>query len=937
MIVFGSIAVALALGAAIATVLLGLLAGHTRTRRYAVLAEQGMYLQLGLIAVASGILLWAFISGDFSVKYVEGRSDTRMPLHYVLAAFYGGQEGSLLYWVLVSSGFCSAASWVNRGRMSAIMPYFHAVASLGLMGFLFILVFVTPPFAQYAIVDPPVDGSGLNPLLQTPLMTIHPPMLLAGFATAITPFAFGMAALLARQVDATWLRATRRWTLASWLILGVGNILGGMWAYRELGWGGYWAWDAVENAALVPWLVATAFVHSVIIQEQRGLLRRWNVLLVTLYYLLTLVGTWMTRSGLIDSVHTFAESDVGQYFFAHLVVMTVFSGVVIASRWKELRPENEMEDALSREGMFVFNNWLFLGMAAVVMYGTLFPKFAEYAFGTVMTYGAPWFNRVMTPLALLMLLVMALGTILPWRRATLRSFRTQGVPPIIATAITTPLLVPLYWFTRGRDLGVDISTTHAILAIITLALILFNGWILVFEFARGTRARMKTDPNPLAAFLSLFSRHRRRYGGYVAHIGVLMIFLSFIGNVLKAERDVTMRVGDSAQVADIVVRFDGIEVERRRDYIAHIATMTLTRDGRDGATLTPARFDYNDYTRIGDGRGDPLKITSEIYIRSTPLEDIYVVMMNFDESGQIAAFKLEVFPFTVWMWFGGLFLILGTAIAAWPDEDPVSAAWRRERARRDGAPRDGGPRDDHPDHDGQPGTDGTLNQPGAPGRSPLVGVAIGALSAAALAATLWAPAPAHADTSRTADQAAQPVTISEHAIPIDDRELQRLLAMRLELTQAESRVATQAFSMVMASCSGCVGKTLQLASPSCVPSNADKQRIRMMAQRGMTLGDILDAFAAERGQDAVAIPRQAGLKQISWLFPMLFLLAGLAVAIVFLSARRRRAGADANAASTTGTTNGDERPASHDDGGLDDPAEDEYRRRLRDDLLALDR
>lgn len=874
MALIGALALALALGAAILTVIAGFAAGRTRIRRYAVVSENGLYALFAFTGIAAAALLWAFIQHDFSLKYVGGRSDTRMPLYYVLAAFYGGQEGSLLFWVFISSAFGAGAAWANRFRMPAVMPYFHAVVALGLVGFLAILNFVTTPFASYIIANAPTEGEGLNPLLQTPLMTIHPPMLLAGFATAIIPFAFGMAALLARQTDTGWLRATRRWTLASWLILGVGNILGGMWAYRELGWGGYWAWDAVENAALVPWLVATAFVHSVIIQEQRGLLKRWNVLLVTLYYLLTLLGTWMTRSGLIDSVHTFAESDVGVYFLSQLLFMGGFAAYVIASRWKDLAPEADMEDALSREGMFVFNNWLFLGMAAVVLYGTLFPAFAEMLVQQTISYGAPWFNRVMTPLALLMLLVMALGTVMPWRRATLANAKSQILPPVLLSLITTPLLIAAYWFGRGRDLGVQLHNIHAVLAILTFFLIVLNAWILFFEFSRGTKTRLGRESNAFAAFFSLFTRQRRRYGGYFAHIGVLMIFLSFLGNVLKVERDVTLRAGDVIPVADYEIRFDGMTDQTNRDYIAFVGNMTLLKDGKEVAQLKPARYDYNDYTRIERGGGDPLKVTSEIFIRSTLLEDVYVAMLNFDREGRTAAFKLEVFPFTVWMWLGGLMLIFGTAIAAWPEVDPLREAWRRDVARRSGGL-----------------------------ASAVALLLICLLPLAFLFNTTFSVARAQADN--------EPMHVlrpdaPNMSLPTD---LNAFLSQNIELTTEQHQTANDTFSLVMTNCEGCAGKTLTLASPSCVPSNADKQQIRLMAAQGLSRAQILDQIVDERGGDAVAIPRDPGMRAVSWLLPVFVLGGGLAVAVVFLSSRRRR-DAVAETAPTDGTT--------PDDGDVDD-------------------
>lgn len=852
MVLIGALSLALALGAAILTILAGFAGGHTKVRRYAVVSENGLYAVAAFTGIAAAVLLWGFVTHDFALKYVDGRSDTRMPLHYVLASFYGGQEGSLLFWVFVSGAFASGAAWANRLRLRAIMPYFHGIVALGLTGFLLILNFVSNPFAQYLIQNPPIDGQGLNPLLQTPLMTIHPPMLLAGFATAIVPFAFGMAALLARQTDTRWLRATRKWTLTSWLILGVGNVLGGMWAYRELGWGGYWAWDAVENAALVPWLVGTGFVHSVIIQERRGMLKRWNVLLVSLYYLLTLVGTWMTRSGLIDSVHTFAESDIGTYFFAQMAVMTTFSAYVIASRWRDLAPTEEMEHAISREGMFVFNNWVFLALAAVVMYGTLFPAVAELLVNKTISYGAPWYNRTTAPIAMLMLLVMALGTVMPWRKATKKTFKTQILPPLLIAAVLTPTLIAVYWFGRGKALGVAIDTRAGVLAVLIFALIVLNAAILVFEFLRGTQARMHREESALKAFGSLFQKQRRRYGGYVAHIGVLMVFLSFTGNVLKAEKTVTLRVGDQMQVADFTFRFDGVSEDNRKDYNAFIGDMTLLRDAKPVATLHPARFDYNDYTRVARGEGDPLKVTSEIFIRSNPLEDVYVALLSFDKDQMAGAFHLEVFPFTVWMWFGGLMLIFGVAIAAWPEADPLRDAWRKDVARR------------------------AVDFAGAAALWLLC-----LMPLAFLMNTTFSVARAQYDGADEHRFAADTPSVQ---LPTD---LHAFLAKNIELTPAQERLAKETFSLVMTDCDGCAGKTLSLASPSCIPSNIEKQQIRTMIAQGMTQEQVLAQMTHEHGSRALAIPVEAGTRILNWLLPLVVLVGGFALAFYVVSSKRK--------------------------------------------------
>lgn len=902
----GTIVLALALGATILTIGVGTLGGITGRRSYAEFSRSGIYVLFGLVALASAALLFSFLAHDFSLKYVNGRSDTRMPLHYVLSAFYGGQEGSLLFWVLVSSGFSAAAAASNTQRSPKLMSWFHAVVALGLLGFILILNFVSHPFSTFFILDAPFDGEGLNPLLQTPLMTIHPPMLLAGFATAIVPFAFGMASLLAGQHDSRWLKATRRWTLISWLILGIGNILGGMWAYRELGWGGYWAWDAVENAALVPWLVGTAFVHSVIVEEQRGMLKRWNVILVSLIYLLTLLGTWMTRSGLIDSVHTFAESDIGHFFLAHFLVMSALAVGLIIWRWNALKPDDTLDDAFSREGMFVFNNWLFVGMAGVVLFGTLYPKFAEVAFDTMITYGPPFFNRAMAPLAMILLVLMALGTILPWRRTTGPYFAKHATIPIIATVVLTPTLMGAYWLIRGKDLGVEPTAGGIFLSVLCFTLIVLNGVIIVDEFFRGTRMRMKKgEGDVLSAFIGLFGKFRRRYGGYLAHIGILMIMFAFIGNALKVEKDVTLQVGDSVELTDLTITYDGIDVQRRDDYVATVGTMRVFRGDKLLASLTPSRFDYNDYARLPEGRqGDMMKITSEIFIRSTPLEDLYVTMLNFDPNRQTAAFKVEVFPFTMWMWVGGLFMILGVAIAIWPEEDPLRVRYRRLRRLGNVAN--------------------------------VIAVAV-IMSAPlfVLSDATWVQAQPNAASAPPVQQqvsagsenvpersaanaphleGAGAPTSGPAEVPDD---IETFLSTPVDLSSEQRLRVERLSSMVMTTCEGCAGKTLTLASPSCVPANIDKQRIRGMIASGLSDAQVLDEFVEARGQSALALPRAPGQKRIAWLIPGAILGVGLVMALVVVL-KRRRDGDDSTGAMDT--TNQD----------VDDP----YLRQLREEVAA---
>ena len=824
----GTIAIALALGACLFTILTGIRAGIRRDARWAAMSEQGVYLQTGLIWVASAALMYSFLTHDFTLPYVYGRSDARMPVWYVMASFWGGQEGSLLFWATVSAAFGGAATWINRDRLSTVMPFFHAVLSLTLLGLLVVLNFVASPFDVFQVIDAPVDGTGLNPLLQNPLMVIHPPCLLSGFATFSVPFSFGMAALLAGQTGPEWLKATRKWTLVSWLLLSVGNILGGMWAYRELGWGGYWAWDPVENAALIPWFTATALLHSVIIQEQRGMLRRWNAILVAMTYLLTILGTWMTRSGLIESVHTFAESEIGPWFFAILVGMTLFSVGVIAGRWKMLASESRMDSIVSREGAFLLNNWMLVGMAFVVLWGTLYPKFNEMVTGEQVSIGPTWFNQQLAPLGLVLLAMIGLGTLLPWRRTTLASVRKNFTQPVLVTALVAPAMMFGWWQWRGHILMDSPFTTAVAMAIIAWFLVVFNLATLVSEFIAGTRARARAGRGVLDAFMSLFARHRRRYGGYVVHIGMVLIFLAFIGNVVKADVDATLAPGQSVELGDYTIRFDGIETVERVDRVEKYANMTLMRNGRVIGDLQPARFDFNDRSNLRDGRPDPMKITSEIRIHSTPVEDLYIAFLQHDEERNAAAFKMVILPFTWWLWFGGVVLIAGTFICMWPDTAPTTT--RRAAVA-------------------------------------------GGVEVASLLLTMLVPVLVFGADMKAFAQ--EPPEHGDEAPPAD------------VIDPALRGHANNLYHQLMTTCEGCAGKTLATASPSCYPSNQDKARITGFLQEGMTEAQILDVFVEERGPTALAVPSGDGaLGGLHWMGPVAGILGG--IVIVGLVATRWR-------------------------------------------------
>ena len=661
----GSLAIYFALYVALVGVGLGTVAATTGSRRFLHAARFATYTVFGCLSVASMVLVHAFLTHDFSIQYVAGFSDTTMPIFYLVGAFWGGQAGSLLFWIWMVGMFSAICVYVNRKRYQEFMPWVMAVCMTVTASLLIILVFASNPFEGYQLIDDPADGQGLNPLLQTPKMIIHPPFLLSGMATMTVPFAFAIAALLSGNLGNTWVEAARKWILIPWLLLTVGNILGGMWAYEELGWGGYWAWDPVENASLLPWLTSTALIHSLLIQERRGMLKRWNIGLMIGTFLLTIFGTYITRSGLIESIHSFAQSDVGPYFLTLLLSFLAISVALFIWRWPRLRAEQRLDSPMSREAAFIFNNWMFLSMATVVLFGTLWPRIKEWFTGYEVAMGPQWFNRWMIPLGLLLLLMMGVGTIIAWRKANWKNFQRNFLIPIGAAAVLTPLSIGMYWFGRGVDLGVTPDTVITVYAITSVGLCWFVGATIVQEFYRGMEARRRAHSESWTESLTrLCMKQKRRYGGYIVHLGVVFAFLAFSGNALKIERDISMEVGQSVTIGDYTLHYQGLHTEERREQTMYLATMPTERGGVHRFNLHPGKAVFHATEEM------PI---SEIDIRSTPMEDLYVALVDFDPNSQRATFKVFISPFTWFFWFGGVILVLGTLICMWPTRESVDS------------------------------------------------------------------------------------------------------------------------------------------------------------------------------------------------------------------------------------------------------------------------
>ena len=610
-----------------------------------------IYAVCGLVGIAALILWYGLFTDQFQITYIWNSSERSLPVFYKFAAIWGGQAGSLLFWTLLLSLFSTAAALTFRNKQRSLMPFVNATLLATLLFFLTLLVFSANPFEQIGIV--PSDGRGLNPLLQNYWMVIHPVMLYLGWVGLTVPFAFAVAALLSKRLDRRWVRTVRRWTLIPWMFLSAGIIMGSQWAYMELGWGGYWAWDPVENASFLPWLTATAFLHSIIIQEQRGILKVWNVTLIWLTFTLVILGTFTTRSGILSSVHSFAQSPVGPYFLVFLALTTVGFLLLLYQRMPYLQGENEIDSISSREGAFLANNWLFAGIAFVVLWGTFFPMFSEILTGERIAVAAPWFNRVAGPLFMLLFVLMGVGPLLGWRRTGARALRRQFTWPAAAALVSVPLLL---------------LTSRNVFPVAGFSTCIFVAATIVQEFVRGVNARRRTRGEPLpGALWGLMRRNGRRYGGYVIHFGIVLIGVAIIGNEFyQSTTHVTLASGGSVELSGYTLTYTALESERKSNHTEVRASLQVTDSatGRFLSVIVPRR---NIYDKTPD------QPTSEVGLRMTPAEDVYVILNGWESDGNSATFTVYVNPLTMWMWVGGLFVVLGTAVSVWPHPRPAGA------------------------------------------------------------------------------------------------------------------------------------------------------------------------------------------------------------------------------------------------------------------------
>jgi cytochrome c-type biogenesis protein CcmF len=639
----GALAVAAAWAAAVYSAMASAAGAAGGNVRLASSGRRALLASAAAATAAVGTLAYAFVAHDFSITYVWQTSSTTTPDLYLLTGVWGGQSGSLLFWSWLLAGFAAIAVVARWRADSVLLPWFTAVCAAVLAFFLGLVLFVANPFDRLAVL--PVEGNGLNPLLQHPGMAFHPPTLYLGFTGMVVPYAFAMAALLGRKTDAAWIRASRRWTLVAWAFLTVGLSLGARWAYDVLGWGGYWGWDPVENAALLPWIAATAFLHSCIVQERRGMFKVWNVALIILTFSLVIVGTFLTRAGLVSSVHSFAQSEIGPYFLVFTGVTVLGSLLLLLVRIGDLRSEGEIDHPLSREGAFLANNVVLMGALFGLLWGTLFPLMSEIVTGQRVTVGPPYFNRVVVPVLGLAVLLMGIAPVVGWRRSVARRVARAVAVPAIASLGVTALLFAL---------GV-----RQWIALVGLSTALFALLATAAEIWRGVRSRMARGEGPLRATTTLFARNQRRYGGYVVHLGVALLAMGVVGSSLyQVETERTLGVGDTLPVGEYTLTLRGLRLEEAPDRTSVLADLEVVRGDRTLGTLAPRR----DVFRLREEQ--PMTIP-DVMVR--PLEDLYTLIGVIDAEGERVTLKAFVNPLMSFVWIGMVTVVLGTLIAAWPD------------------------------------------------------------------------------------------------------------------------------------------------------------------------------------------------------------------------------------------------------------------------------
>ena len=650
--IFGSFALLLALAAAVYAFGGGIAGILTRRPLLTKTARNAGMAVFGLVTLAAATLELGFFTDDFSLSYVTAHSNRALPLYYKFSALWAGQEGSLLFWTWLLSIYAFFALYLNRKKHPELMPYVGVTLAGVQIFFLTLNNFVTNPFRVLGGMDGfgamhlarLADGSGLNPLLQYYEMVIHPPILYLGYTGFTVPFAFAMAALLGRYPGEKWIHITRRWTMIAWCFQTVGILLGAHWAYAVLGWGGYWAWDPVENAALLPWITGTAFLHSVMMQEKRGMLKVWNVWLVFVTFMLCILGTSLTRTGVVSSVHAFAESSIGSWFFTFLGIIFL---VCLAAWWKNrdyLRSDNQLDSLVSRESSFLFNNLILLAACFAVLWGTLFPVLSEAVTGAKISVGPPFFNKVNVPIALFLLLLTGVGPLLAWRKTSYDALKRNFAWPLIGGVVAGAIALA-FGFRQFYPL-------------ICLILSVFVTLTIAAEFHRGARVIASRDgTNLLSAVGELTMRNTRRYGGYVVHFGMVLIFIGISGQAFNQDIQKEMKVGDTISLGPYTILCQNFDQPSTSNYSSDRATLEILRHGKSEMMLYPEHRTYL-ASQVPE---------TVVAVESTPLRDLYVVYAGASPETGKPVIHAYLNPLVKWIWFGGIVVVLGTGLAMFPN------------------------------------------------------------------------------------------------------------------------------------------------------------------------------------------------------------------------------------------------------------------------------
>ncbi len=624
----------------------------SRSRNLIVSSERASISSFLLLSISSAALIHGFVTDNFAIEYVSHYSSIHQSLLYKLGAFWGGQAGSLLLWAWTLSLFALIVILQNRKKNRLLMPHVTALTMATQFFFLILLIFTNNPFK---LIPPPLDGVGLNPQLLNPYMLIHPPTLYIGYVGFTIPFAFAIAALITKKTDESWIITTRRWTIFSWFFLGVGILLGSYWAYIELGWGGYWAWDPVENASLMPWLTGTAFLHSIMIQEKRRMLKVWNMLLIILTFSLCIFGTFITRSGIISSVHAFAESNIGSFFAVFLAIAFIAPLILLVSRLRFLKGEHELYSILSKESMFMFNNLILIGMACTIFILTTFPLFSESLTDNKVTIGPPVYNQVNVPWGLVLLLLIGICPLISWKKASLANVRRNFLIPGILFVLSCVLLL--------------LAGIHEAYSLIAFALSVFVSSTIIIDFIRETRPRKgKLQRNPSSSPFRMIARNKRKYGGSIVHLGVVLVFIGMAGSSsYQEEKTQTLTPGERMDVGAYSLQFVSFNQKQYPERFNVTLDLSASLAGKEKGIV---RTELNDYPRFGVAT--EVGIVKELFpVSLTELqrlgEDLYIIPMGFDPRTTTASFKVYRNPLINFLWLGGIILFTGALITMLPD------------------------------------------------------------------------------------------------------------------------------------------------------------------------------------------------------------------------------------------------------------------------------